>query len=66
MGEFCLWRSYPHGTDTITVEPELLLIGSDYVEGLISKMRNIHKSTPTSFRRRENAAAIVKAPPRVP
>ena len=26
-------------------------------------MRNIHKSTPPSFRRRENAAAIVKAPP---
>ena len=26
-------------------------------------MRNIHKSTPSSFRRRENAAAIVKAPP---
>ena len=25
-------------------------------------MRNIHKSTPPSFRRRENAAAIVKAP----
>ena len=40
-----------------------MLIGSDYVEGLISKMRNIHKSTPSSFRRRENAAAIVKAPP---
>ena len=33
------------------------------MEGLISKMRNIHKSTPPSFRRRENAAAIVKAPP---
>ena len=33
------------------------------MEGLISKMRNIHKSTPSSFRRRENAAAIVKAPP---
>ena len=49
--------------DIITIEPELLLIGSDYVEGLISKMRNIHKSTPPSFRRRENAAAIVKAPP---
>ena len=40
-----------------------MLIRSDYVEGLISKMRNIHKSTPPSFRRRENAAAIVKAPP---
>ena len=40
-----------------------MLIGSDYVEGLISKMRNIHKGTPPSFRRRENAAAIVKAPP---
>ena len=40
-----------------------MLIGSDYVEGLIGKMRNIHKSTPPSFRRRENAAAIVKAPP---
>ena len=40
-----------------------MLIGSDYVEGLISKMRNIHKSTAPSFRRRENAAAIVKAPP---
>ena len=26
-------------------------------------MRNIHKSTPPSFMRRENAAAIVKAPP---
>ena len=26
-------------------------------------MRNIHKSTAPSFRRRENAAAIVKAPP---
>ena len=26
-------------------------------------MRNIHKSTPPSFRRRENAAAIVKATP---
>ena len=26
-------------------------------------MRNIHKGTPPSFRRRENAAAIVKAPP---
>ena len=26
-------------------------------------MRNIRKSTPPSFRRRENAAAIVKAPP---
>ena len=26
-------------------------------------MKNIHKSTPPSFRRRENAAAIVKAPP---
>ena len=26
-------------------------------------MRNIHKSTPPSFRRRENAAAIVKTPP---
>ena len=26
-------------------------------------MRNIHKSTPPSFRRRENAATIVKAPP---
>ena len=26
-------------------------------------MRNIQKSTPPSFRRRENAAAIVKAPP---
>ena len=26
-------------------------------------MRNIHKSTPPSFRRRGNAAAIVKAPP---
>ena len=26
-------------------------------------MRNIHKSTPPSFRRRENAAAIVKPPP---
>ena len=26
-------------------------------------MRNIHKSTPPSFRRSENAAAIVKAPP---
>ena len=39
------------------------MIGSDYVEGLISKMRNIHKSTPPSFRRRGNAAAIVKAPP---
>ena len=33
------------------------------MEGLISKMRNIHKSTPSSFRRRDNAAAIVKAPP---
>ena len=33
------------------------------MEGLISKMRNIHKSTAPSFRRRENAAAIVKAPP---
>ena len=33
------------------------------MEGLISKMRNIHKSTPPSFSRRENAAAIVKAPP---
>ena len=33
------------------------------MEGLISKMRNIQKSTPSSFRRRENAAAIVKAPP---
>ena len=33
------------------------------MEGLISKMRNIHKSTLPSFRRRENAAAIVKAPP---
>ena len=33
------------------------------MEGLISKMRNIHKSTPPSFRRRENAAAIVKATP---
>ena len=53
----------PYGTDTITVEPDLLLIGSDYVEGLISKMRNIRKSTHPSFRRRENAAAIVKAPP---
>ena len=30
---------------------------------MISKMRNIHKSTLPSFRRRENAAAIVKAPP---
>ena len=40
-----------------------MLIGSDYVEGLISKMRNIHKGTPSSFRRRENTAAIVKAPP---
>ena len=44
-----------------------MLIGWDYVEGLISnlisKMRDIHKSTPPSFRRRENAAAIVKAPP---
>ena len=30
---------------------------------MISKMRNIHKSTPPSFRRRENPAAIVKAPP---
>ena len=59
----CLWRSYSYGTDTITVKPELMLIGSDYVEGLISKMRNIHKSTAPSFRRRENAAAIVKAPP---
>ena len=51
--------------ETITVEPELLLkrIGSDYVEGLISKMRNIQKSTRPSSRRRENAAAIVKAPP---
>ena len=39
------------------------MIGSDYVEGLISKMRNIHKSTPPSFMRRENAAAILKAPP---
>ena len=63
MAGFWLWRSYSYGTDTITVEPELMLIGSDYVEGLISKMRNIHKSTPPSFRRRENAAAIVKAPP---
>ena len=27
-------------------------------------MRNIHKSTPPSFRRRENAAAIVKEPAR--
>ena len=26
-------------------------------------MKNIHKSTPPSFRRRENAAAIVKTPP---
>ena len=26
-------------------------------------MSNIHKSTPPSFRRRENAAAIVKTPP---
>ena len=33
------------------------------MEGLISKMRNIHKGTSPSFRRRENAAAIVKAPP---
>ena len=33
------------------------------MEGLISKMRNIYKSTAPSFRRRENAAAIVKAPP---
>ena len=32
------------------------------MEGLISKMK-ILKSTPPSFRRRENAAAIVKAPP---
>ena len=40
-----------------------MLIGWDYVEGLISKMRDTHKSTPPSFRRRENAAAIVKAPP---
>ena len=63
MASFWLWRSYSYGTDTITIEPELLLIESDYAEGLISKMRNIHKSTPPSFRRRENAAAIVKAPP---
>ena len=62
LASLCLWRSYSYGTDTITVEPELLLIGSDYVEGLISKMRNIYKSTPPSFGRRENAAAIVKAP----
>ena len=33
------------------------------MEGLISKMRNLKKSTRPSFRRRENAAAIVKAPP---
>ena len=63
MASFCLWRPYSHGTDTITIEPELLLIESDYAEGLISKMRNIHKSTRPSFRRRENAAVIVKAPP---
>ena len=40
-----------------------MLIGSDYVEGLISKMRNIHKSNAPNFMRRENAVAIVKAPP---
>ena len=49
--------------DTIPIEPELLFIRFDYVEGLISKMRTIHKSTlPPSFRRGKNAAAIVKAP----
>ena len=63
MASFWLWRSYSYGTDTITIEPELLLIESDYAEGLISKMRNIHESTAPSFRRRENAATIVKAPP---
>ena len=40
---------YPSGSiDTIKIEPELLLIGSDYVEGLISKMRNFLKSTHPS------------------
>ena len=52
------WNGHNHDRARITAD-----VGSDYVEGLISKMRNIHKSTPPSFRRRENAAAIVKATP---
>ena len=59
--------SFGNGTDTITIEPELLLIDqSDYAEGLISKMRNIPTRVPPQVLarwRRENAAAIVKAPP---
>ena len=67
-GEFLAMAVLLYGTDTITIEPELLLIESDYAEGLISKMRNIHKSTPPSFRRRENAAKplLRRRPPRVP
>ena len=43
---FCRWLSCSPITGATTVQPESLLRRSDYVEGLISKMRNTHKDLP--------------------